>query len=99
MSGAARRKGLDGERELADRFIAAGWDVRGLESSGDWLAMRNGDTLHLEAKRQERLEVPKWIRQARDESPAGVPPLVCFRQNRGEWYVALTLADLLRLLG
>lgn len=40
-SGAAsRRKGLAGERECADVFIDAGWTLRGLESSGDWLAFK-----------------------------------------------------------
>lgn len=40
-SGAAsRRKGLSGEREAADLFIEAGFTLRGLENSGDWLALR-----------------------------------------------------------
>jgi hypothetical protein len=37
---AARRKGVAGEREVAQRFEAAGWTVRGLEGSGDWLAFQ-----------------------------------------------------------
>lgn len=98
MSAASRRKGLAGEREVADRFIAAGFDVRGLESSGDWLAIGRDATLHLEVKRQERLQLPAWLAQAKQEAPQGVPPIVVFRQNRGEWYACLPLEDLLRLL-
>ena len=40
MSAASRRKGIAGERDAADVFRQAGWTMRGLESSGDWLAMR-----------------------------------------------------------
>jgi hypothetical protein len=107
MSGASRRKGLTGEREAADVFEANGWTVRGLEGSGDWLAFRGsrvakwagGVTLHLEVKRQERLRLPEWLAQAKAEAPAGVPPVVVFRQSRGEWYAALPLTELLGLVG
>jgi hypothetical protein len=41
MSGSAsRRKGLAGEHEVAAIFRAQGFEVRGLEGSGDHLAMR-----------------------------------------------------------
>lgn len=103
---AARRKGLNGEREVADAFTAAGWHVRGLEGGGDHFAARltglapneQRRLLHLECKRQERLALPAWLKQARDEAPPGVPPVVAFRQNRGVWYAALPLSDLLELL-
>lgn len=101
----ARRKGLTGERDVADLFEQAGWTVRGLEGSGDWLALKAADnltappahpvTLHVECKRQERLRLPEWLAQAAAEAPPGVPPLVVFRQNHGAWYVALPLADYL----
>jgi Holliday junction resolvase len=111
MSGASRRKGLTGEREAADVFEANGWEVRGLESSGDWLTFRPprvvgltyarnvGTTLHVEVKRQERLRLPEWLAQAKAEAPEGVPPVVVFRQSRGEWYAALPLTELLGLVG
>jgi Holliday junction resolvase len=99
MSAATRRKGLTGEREVADRVQDAGWELRGLESSGDWLALRGAHTLHLEVKRQERLKVPEWLKQAALEAPIGVPPVVCFRQSHGEWYAALRLDDLMGLIG
>ncbi len=107
----ARRKGVTGERQCADVFEAAGWEVRGLEGSGDWIAWRRGlygpaapdefrsRTIHVEVKRQERLRLPEWLAQAKHEAPEGVPPVVCFRQNRGEWVACLPLADLLELIG
>lgn len=108
MSGlASRRKGIAGEREVADLFTAKWWELRGLEGSGDWLAFLPGSfrsdnrsslSLHLEVKRQERLRLPEWIAQAKAEAPSGVSPVVVFRQNRTEWIAALTLADLLELL-
>jgi hypothetical protein len=104
MSGASRRKGVAGEREVAQAFEAIGVHVRGLEGGGDHLAIwtpdddRRSFVLHIEVKRQERLRLPEWLEQARTEAPPGVPPLVCFRQNRGEWYAALPLGSLLELI-
>lgn len=98
MATASRRKGLSGERQAADVFESAGWSCRGLESSGDWLAFRNGVTLAIEVKRQERLRIPEWLAQAEAETPPGVPPVVVFRQNRGAWYAVLPLENLLGLI-
>jgi len=100
VSAASRRKGVGGEREVAAIFERNGWAVRGLEASGDHLCVhRNGVVLHSETKRQERLRLPEWLEQARNEAPEGVPPVVCFRQSRGQWYAVLTLDDLLELVG
>lgn len=105
---ASRRKGLVGEREVADLFEDRYWEVRGLEGSGDWLAFlptRERQTspcvplsLHVEVKRQERIRLPEWIVQAKAEAPTAVPPVVVFRQNRAEWIAALPLTDLLGLI-
>jgi hypothetical protein len=98
MGNAQRAKGLAGEREVAAIFAAAGYSVRNLEGQGDALAIGvNGKLMHIETKRQERLKLPEWLRQAQSEAPKGVPPVVAFRQNRGEWLVALRLDDLLSL--
>ena len=76
---AARRKGVAGEREVAQRFEAAGWTVRGLKGSGDHLAILHRPvfktdyfdaTLHLEIKRQERLRLPEWIERPTEARPA-----------------------------
>ena len=80
-------KGVKGEREVAAIFQAAGFAVRGLEAAGDWLVVSlRGRVLHVESKRQERVRVPEWIRQAETDCPQGVDWLLAFRQNRRVWY-------------
>lgn len=84
---------------MARIFQSAGFEVRGLEASGDHLvACRDGLILHSEVKRHERIRLPEWLRQAAEEAPAGAVPVVSFRQSRGEWYVAMRLAELVELL-
>lgn len=95
MAASSRRKGVAGEREVARVWQGAGFEVRGLEGAGDHLVITgNGRTLHSEVKRQERVQLPLWLRQAEAEAPSGCVPVVCFRQNRGRWYAALPLDDL-----
>lgn len=98
MAASSRRKGLKGEAEVATIWRAAGFEVRGLEGLGDHVVIcGNGVTIHSEVKRQERLQLPAWLRQAAAEAPGGTVPVVAFRQNRGEWYAALPLAALVEL--
>lgn len=78
---------------------AAGLEVRGLEGSGDHLVIcASGLIFHSEVKRQERVSLPEWIRQAESEAPAGIVPAVIWRTNRMEWRADLPLADLLRIV-
>jgi Holliday junction resolvase len=107
MPAKSRRKGVVGEREVARIFQAAGFDVRGLEGLGDHLIVpgvsldRWSDrslTMHVEVKRQERVQLPIWLRQAQAEAPQGTIAVVAFRQNRDDWYAALPLAQLVELL-
>jgi hypothetical protein len=98
MATSSRRKGVKGEAEVARIFRDAGYDVRGLEGLGDWLCLYGSDhTFHVEVKRQERLKLPEWLRQAQAEKPTGTVPVVAFRQNKGVWYAALPLAALVEL--
>jgi Holliday junction resolvase len=82
-----RRKGLDGEREVAVLLRDAGFEVRGLESEGDWLALASGLVLHVESKRQEIARPWLWQAQALAEAPAGALPTVWFRRSRTPWWV------------
>lgn len=96
-----RRKGVRGEQEVAAIFRAAGFDCDRTPNSGG-LRIR-GDLAgtvpaHVEVKRQEVLRLPTWLRQAESEAPAGVTPVVAFRQNGGVWYAALPLAELVTLI-
>ena len=100
MAASSRRKGVKGEGEVAAIWLAAGFGVRRLEGQGDHIVLLgNGRMIHSEVKRQERLQLPIWLRQAKAEAPGGTVPVVAFRQNRGEWYAALPLADLITLVG
>lgn len=96
-----RDKGARGEREVADVFRAAGFDVERTPNSGGlrYAGDLYGDTpCHVEVKRQETLRLPLWLRQAADEAGDGAIPVVAFRQSRGEWYAALPLVALVGLL-
>jgi len=100
MDGKGRRKkGADAEREVAAIFREHGFAAErwrsGLDIKGD---VRGIDGLHIEVKRQERLALPEWIRQAQRESNEKDIPVVIFRQSRSQWHVSLSLGDFLHLL-
>ncbi len=101
MGKASRRKGVTGELEVARIFQTAGFDCNRVPNSG---ALRiKGDLygdlpIHVEVKRTERASVWEWIKQATDEAPQGVTPVVVFRRARSEWQAVLPLADLVELL-
>lgn len=99
MSKRERDKGLLGEREVRHAFESAGFAVRGLNGQGDKLAFLPGRSpLHLEVKRQERLVIPAWARQAEAEAPEGTVPVVIYRRSAEPWRVDLTLQQFLALL-
>jgi len=103
LSGRGRRqKGVKGEREVMKLFDETGFAVRGLEGLGDHIATKGkaGGLLafHIEVKRQERVRVREWLKQCRAETPEGMIPLVCFRENGETWAAVLALDDLLGLV-
>ena len=86
-------------------YEQAGFEVRGLEGGGDHLCFRRSNpngyrsvSIFSEVKRQERVQLPAWLAQAKAEAPSGTIPVVSWRRNRGEWYAVLPLRDLLRLV-
>jgi Holliday junction resolvase len=98
MTVSERRKGLRGQQEVQRIFRDAGIDLDKLAAQGDRLMHNaNGMLLHIEVKRQERLQLKEWLRQADRERPPGAVPVVAFRQSRGEWYACLPLTDLVAL--
>lgn len=94
-----RRKGLRGQQEVQRLFQSLGIDLDKLAGQGDrvWY-VRNGESIRLEVKRQERARLWEWITQAERETPDAMTPCVAFRKSRGEWYAVLPLADLVRLV-
>jgi hypothetical protein len=107
VSRAERAKGLAGEAEVRAIYEAAGFTVRGLEGTGDHLAvvdalplgaelagvptMRRRLLVHSEVKRQEVARPWQWWEQAEAEAPPGALAIVAFRRNRSPW---LALANL-----
>lgn len=102
----SRRKGAQGERELARRLREYGYNCRrGQQYSG-----ANGDAdvvglpgIHIEVKRVERLNIYDAIDQAKrdsgkDDMPFGYDlPAVFHRKNNCEWLVTMTLDDWIEL--
>jgi hypothetical protein len=103
VSRAQRDKGARGELEVVQLLRDAGWhdaqrthDGRAQRTRGD---IRNGPQgVHIEVKRQERLNVPAALRQAEaDAEPLDLPVLV-HRSSRQEWLATLPFDELLALL-
>jgi Holliday junction resolvase len=102
MGASSRRKGVDAEREVAALWQTAGFQVRALEGMGDHLVMAPKSTnaklpIHCEVKRQERVRLPEWARQAEAEAPQGTIAVVAWRQNNGVWRADLRLDALVEL--
>lgn len=101
MSRRERDKGLKGEAEVAELYRARGFDVRGLEGSGDHLIVcgeASGVVVHSEVKRQEVARPWLWYEQAVAEAPPGVPAVVHFRRNRSPWLALIAAGELADLL-
>jgi hypothetical protein len=108
MSGRrSRRKGAVGENEFRDVLRSFGFDARrtpmsgGAEWKGDLINAQGGSPIpfvHLEIKRQERLCIPAWIRQAEADAPDDHVPVVVFRQNGQPWRAIVPADHYLRLI-
>lgn len=103
MSAAARRKGAEAEREVARLLRDAGWpaarrsaDGRSQTGRGDLAGGPAG--VHLEVKRQERLNVAAAVRQATADADPLDLPIVIHRPARCGWMATLPLEDVLALL-
>lgn len=103
MSARERAKGAAAEREVIHLLRDHGYkdarrtsDGRGQKSRGD---VTNGPQgIHIEVKRQERLNVPAALRQAEDDSLERDVPVVVHRPSRMCWMATLPFEDLLDLL-
>ena len=88
----SRQKGARGERELAGKLRAYGFDTRrGQQYSG-----ANGDAdvvglpgIHIECKRVERLNIEDAMSQSKHDARDGEIPVVMHRKNNCEWLVTL----------
>lgn len=96
----SRRKGCNGEREIAKILRGYGYDARrGQQYSG-----ANGDAdvvglpgVHIEVKRVEALNIDKAMEQAERDARTGEIPTVWHRKNGKEWKVTLRLKDFMEM--
>lgn len=105
MGRMSREKGKRGEREVRDVFRAAGItdavraghrQVQADDKTPDVVTVAG---LHMEVKRQERLCIAEWVRQAEaDAALTGAVPAVAYRQNNQPWRVVVPLAYLAALV-
>jgi Holliday junction resolvase len=99
----SRRKGAEGERELAAWLTSQGFPARrtyqrtGADGTAD-LEADGLERLHLECKRAERLSVDVALGQAILDALPGRVPVVVWRRNHGGWVAVLRADDLLDLL-
>ena len=105
MGAASRRKGKQGELEVAHAFAAAlGVDARrGLSQARGGGAeepdvVLPGLPYHLEVKRGACPNPRAALRQACEDAAEGRTPIAVIRDDRAEAFAVLLLADLLVLL-
>lgn len=98
-----KRKGKDGELELARKFREHGYNARrsvqynGKEEEGqaDILGLPG---IHIECKRTERLNIYDAVNQAkRDSKGKQQIPVVFHRKNHCEWLAIMPLDDFMNL--
>lgn len=97
----SKRKGADGERELAKKLKEYGYDCR----RGQQYCGANGDAdvvglsgIHIECKRVEKLNIYAAIDQSKlDASLTQSLPAVFHRKNDCEWLVTMTLDNWIEL--
>lgn len=101
MGRMSREKGKVGEREIAARLKAAGFDEarRGVQyhggpGSADVVGLSN---CHIEVKRTERFNLYGALEQAVKDAAGAKTPVVVHRQSRREWVAVLRLDDFLEL--
>lgn len=96
-----KRKGSEGERELARQLTAAGYpahrnDQQYIGGVGNPDVSAEGlGHFHIECKRVEKLNVPEAMKQAQRDA-AGRVPVVMHRRNHSPWLCTMLLTDWLR---
>ena len=94
----SRAKGKRGELELVRKLKAAGFDVRrgqqycGAAGDADVVGLQG---IHIEAKRNERLNLYDAMAQSVHDARPGEIPVVFWRKNNCEWLATLRLEDYL----
>ena len=101
----SRRKGKDGENELARKLREFGFDVHRSQqycgNTGEAADLVGLPGVHIECKRVEQLNIDKAMEQAiNDAEKAGKHdmPAVFHRKNGKPWKVTILLPDFMSLI-
>jgi hypothetical protein len=96
----SKRKGAEGERELARKLKEYGYNTR----RGQQYCGANGDAdivglpyIHIECKRVEALNVSKAMSQAKADARENEIPAVFHRRNKEKWLVTMELDDFMKI--
>lgn len=98
----SRRKGAQGEREVARILRKRGYDAhRGQQFKGgpDSPDVTGLDGFHVEVKRTERFNLYDALAQSRRDSAKGETPIVVHRRNGMPWVVVMEFEDFLDEIG
>lgn len=96
----SRRKGADGERELANILKDNGFEARrsqqfcGSNGDADVVGLPN---IHIECKRVEALNIYNAMEQSKRDARENETPVVMHRKNRQKWLVTMELEEWLKL--
>ena len=96
----SRQKGKRGELEIASKLCEYGFEARrgvqynGGDGSADVVGLPG---LHLEIKRNERLNVYDGMAQAKGDARDDEMPTVMWRKNHCEWLVTMRLEDWIKI--
>ena len=105
MGKMSRDKGKRFERALASKFREYGYDnarrtAQYCGNTGDASDVVGLPYIHVEAKHQERMELYKWMAQAKNDAKASgknVLPAVFHKKNNAEILVTMELKDWINL--
>lgn len=97
---AARAKGNRGELEFAkliDHWLDDAVVKRTPNSGGLWIPgdLNGVPYIHVEAKRQETICMGAWIKQATEDCPEDLIPLIGYRKNHMRWRIDMDAEDFL----
>jgi hypothetical protein len=96
----SRRKGKRGELEAAQALTCLGINARRAVQycgRGGTADLATDRPIHVEVKRQERLNPYEAVEQAANDSDGKVPA-VLWRRNRRNWLLILRLDDIPRFI-
>lgn len=96
----SKRKGKNGELEIASILKAYGYDAKrsvqycGINGDADVVGL---PYTHIEVKRVERLNIEDAMSQSKRDAKEGETPTVFHRKNHCEWLVTMRLEDFMKM--